>query len=126
MNGESQLIERVLQGLADEMAAQMRRAPTQPFQEAIFSLVYAIIMLNTDLHHPDVLERMDFARFEQNFRLVCSDDSLVSRAQLQQVFRDVQVGSPEARAQAVRLANAARRLLRAGQAPLRPGDWQAG
>ena len=92
MNGESQLIERILQGLADEMASQMKKEPSKEFKETVFSLNYAIIMLNTDLHHPDVLERMQFPNFEKNFRLVCPDETVVSKNQLSGIFEDIQVG----------------------------------
>ena len=93
MNGESQLIERILQELANEMAAQMEESPSEDFKETIFSLNYAIIMLNTDLHHPDVIERMKFPSFEKNFRLVCSDEKIVSQSQLKDIFQDIQVTS---------------------------------
>lgn len=91
MNGESQLIERILQGLADEMASQMHEAPSQDFKDMVFSLNYAVIMLNTDLHHPDVIERMGFDSFQKNFRLVCPDENLVSQEQLRQIYDDIQV-----------------------------------
>ena len=91
MNAESQLIERILQGLADEMAAQMQESPSKDFKDTVFSLNYAIIMLNTDLHHPDVIERMKFPNFEKNFRLVCPDEEIVSKKQLQDIFDDIKV-----------------------------------
>jgi Sec7-like guanine-nucleotide exchange factor len=91
MNGESQLIERILQGLANEMAGQIKQNPDKDFQDTVFSLNYAIIMLNTDLHHPDVIERMKFPNFEKNFRLVCPDEEVVSKAQLQGIFEDIKV-----------------------------------
>ena len=50
-------------------------------------------MLNTDLHHPDVIERMKFPSFEKNFRLVCSDEKIVSQSQLKDIFQDIQVTS---------------------------------
>ena len=91
MNGESQLIERILQGLADEMATQMKDDPGKEFKDTVFSLNYAIIMLNTDLHHPDVIERMQFTAFEKNFRLVCSDEKIVSKKQLKEIYNDIEV-----------------------------------
>jgi Sec7-like guanine-nucleotide exchange factor len=91
MNGESQLIERILQGLADEMAEQMKNDPSKDFKDTVFSLNYAIIMLNTDLHHPDVIERMKFESFEKNFRLVCPDEDIVSKKQLKEIYNDIKV-----------------------------------
>ena len=95
MKGETQMIERILQGLSDEVATR-RELPMnktlKDLKESIFSVVFAIILLNTDLHHPDVVDKMQFESFEKNFRLVIPDEQVVSKRQLTDVYEDIKVG----------------------------------
>lgn len=93
MKGETQMIDRILQELSNQMADQLPLDESikniSGYKDSIFSVIFAVILLNTDLHHPDVVEKMPFASFEKNFRLVQKDENIISKPQLQEIYNDI-------------------------------------
>ncbi|KAK0448274.1 uncharacterized protein EV420DRAFT_1567117 [Desarmillaria tabescens] len=58
--GEAQQINRITETFA--LAAEIRS------EDAVYVLAYSIIMLNTDLHNPQVRKRMSFEEYQKNLR----------------------------------------------------------
>ena len=95
MKGETQVVERILQSLSNRITQDLDHpedVSQESFESTIFSMVFAVLLLNTDQHHPDVIDRMKFNSFEQNFRLVVPDERLVTMKQLRKIFEDIKVG----------------------------------
>ena len=79
--GESQQIERIVELFAeryvecytdDEEDAEEGREPVRPDRDSVFILLYSIIMLNTDLHNPQVKKQMLLADYQRNLRGQCN------------------------------------------------------
>ncbi|PVV02865.1 hypothetical protein BB560_002671 [Smittium megazygosporum] len=85
--GESQQIERIMEAFSNAYFA------TNPddiaTKDAAFILSFAIIMLNTDLHNPQVKSRMTFEDFCKNLRGV-NDGQDFSQNFLTMVYQSIQ------------------------------------
>ncbi|THH32990.1 hypothetical protein EUX98_g1179 [Antrodiella citrinella] len=81
--GESQQISRITETFAEIYIA------TEPAevksQDAVYVLAYSIIMLNTDLHNPQVRKRMTIDDYKRNLRGV-NDGSDFSSEYLQDIY----------------------------------------
>ncbi|KAF3987219.1 hypothetical protein FT663_04040 [Candidozyma haemuli var. vulneris] len=78
--GESQQIERIVELFAqayvecqksftpEELTEEEKNEPVNPDQDAVFVLSYSIIMLNTDLHNPQVKRQMDLDSYKRNLK----------------------------------------------------------
>ncbi|CCK71569.1 Arf family guanine nucleotide exchange factor GEA2 KNAG_0H01550 [Huiozyma naganishii CBS 8797] len=77
--GESQQIERIIEAFSSRYSesqdepdlpdpAAGDETPVQPDADSVFLLSYSIIMLNTDLHNPQVKEHMSFEDYSSNLR----------------------------------------------------------
>ena len=67
--GESQLIERIVTDFSEKYCASSTPEGVAD-QDAVYVLTYAIIMLNTDLHNPNIKgqKRMTYEDFARNLR----------------------------------------------------------
>lgn len=67
--GESQLIERIVTDFSEKYCASSTPDGVAD-QDAVYILTYAIIMLNTDLHNPNIKgqKRMTYEDFAKNLR----------------------------------------------------------
>ncbi|KAG6909836.1 hypothetical protein DXG01_015109 [Tephrocybe rancida] len=71
--GESQQISRITETFASIYFAS---GPEEiKSQDAVYVLAYSIIMLNTDLHNPQVRKRMTFEDYQRNLRQVNDGDN---------------------------------------------------
>lgn len=85
--GESQLIERIVTVFAEKYCSQA--APTGVGKDAVYILTYAIIMLNTDQHNPNMKQaRMSFTDFARNLRGV-NDGQDFDAEYLQGIFDSI-------------------------------------
>lgn len=80
--GESQQIERIVEAFSKKYVADQNYNPEkltvdeeeedmesiQPDSDSVFVLSYSIIMLNTDLHNPQVKEHMSFEDYSGNLK----------------------------------------------------------
>lgn len=73
--GESQQIERIVELFAERYVLCQENVEhnteeevVKPDSDAVFILSYSIIMLNTDLHNPQVKQQMDLEAYERNLR----------------------------------------------------------
>jgi len=66
--GESQQIERILQAFSRHYYISSKESGDKEFanEDAAFILSYAIVMLNTDQHNPQVRNKMTFNDFKRN------------------------------------------------------------
>ncbi|GAA6025135.1 hypothetical protein JCM8202_005730 [Rhodotorula sphaerocarpa] len=64
--GESQQINRITETFAEVYFAT--KPPEIKSQDATYVLAYSVIMLNTDLHNPQVRKRMDLDAYSRNLR----------------------------------------------------------
>ncbi|POY71606.1 hypothetical protein BMF94_5391 [Rhodotorula taiwanensis] len=64
--GESQQINRITETFAEVYFAT--NPPEIRSQDATYVLAYSVIMLNTDLHNPQVRKRMDLEAYSRNLR----------------------------------------------------------
>lgn len=77
--GESQQIERIVELFGEVYvtcqsdkssfcAHEPDQEPVTPDRDAVFVLSYSIIMLNTDLHNPQVKQQMDLDAYKRNLK----------------------------------------------------------
>lgn len=78
--GESQQIERIVELFAEAYVSSQTKEnsvvpedvedkePVLPDRDAVFILSYSIIMLNTDLHNPQVKKSMEFDAYRKNLK----------------------------------------------------------
>ncbi|CCF59695.1 hypothetical protein KAFR_0H02860 [Kazachstania africana CBS 2517] len=76
--GESQQIERIIEAFSISYVEsqdyssgneeETEEEPVQPDSDSVFVLSYSIIMLNTDLHNPQVREHMSFEDYSNNLK----------------------------------------------------------
>ncbi|PIA13396.1 Sec7-domain-containing protein, partial [Coemansia reversa NRRL 1564] len=93
--GESQQIERIMETFADAYFAS--DPPDIATKDAAFILAFAVIMLNTDQHSPQVKVRMRYDDFARNLRGV-NDGQDFQREFLEAVYaaiRDHEIVFPE-------------------------------
>ncbi|WFD20073.1 GDP/GTP exchange factor for ARF [Malassezia caprae] len=64
--GEAQQIARITETFAHKYF--LTRPPGIRSEDAVYVLAYSIIMLNTDLHNPQVTRRMTIADYQRNLR----------------------------------------------------------
>lgn len=72
-------------------------ASVQPDADSVFVLSYSIIMLNTDLHNPQVKEHMSFADYSGNLKGCCNEKDF-PRWYLDRIYvsiRDKEIVMPE-------------------------------
>ncbi|KAK4697919.1 golgi-specific brefeldin A-resistance guanine nucleotide exchange factor 1, partial [Phenoliferia sp. Uapishka_3] len=84
--GESQQINRITETFAEVYFAT--NPPEIKSQDAVYVLSYSIIMLNTDLHSPQVRARMDIAAYSRNLRGV-NDGTDFSPEYLKSVYDSI-------------------------------------
>lgn len=84
--GESQQIERITDTFAAKYFAS--KPAEIKTQDAVHVLAFAIIMLNTDLHNPQVRKRMSFEDFKRNLRGV-NDNSDFSPEFLKAIYDSI-------------------------------------
>ncbi|EED83660.1 predicted protein [Postia placenta Mad-698-R] len=70
--GESQQIDRITETFAESYFAT--NPPEIKSQDAVYVLAFSIIMLNTDLHNPQVRKRMTIEDYMRNLRSVNAGD----------------------------------------------------
>lgn len=83
--GESQQIERIIEAFSSAYCENQDYDPSkisdnaeddistvQPDADSVFILSYSIIMLNTDLHNPQVKEHMSFEDYSGNLKGCCN------------------------------------------------------
>ncbi|KAF2226745.1 hypothetical protein BDZ85DRAFT_293638 [Elsinoe ampelina] len=87
--GESQLIERIVTEFAEKYCGNGNPEGVAS-KDAVYVLTYAIIMLNTDQHNPNLKaqNRMDFTAFSRNLRGV-NDGKDFDPAYLQDIFDSI-------------------------------------
>ncbi|KAJ3741888.1 hypothetical protein DFH05DRAFT_1503047 [Lentinula detonsa] len=84
--GESQQIARITETFASEYFAA---GPVEiKSEDAVYVLAYSVIMLNTDLHNPQVRKRMSFEEYQKNLRGV-NDGSDFSPEFLQEIYDSI-------------------------------------
>lgn len=66
--GESQQIERIIEKFAEHYVASAGNKEHVADKDSAFVLSYAVIMLNTDLHNPQVKQPMKLEEFKRNLR----------------------------------------------------------
>ncbi|KAI7835063.1 hypothetical protein BX661DRAFT_168235 [Kickxella alabastrina] len=93
--GESQQIERIMEAFATAYVAS--GSPDIATKDAAFILSYAVVMLNTDQHSPQVRGRMRLPDFARNLRGVNdgSDFGEVFLSDLFAAVRDSEIVFPE-------------------------------
>ncbi|XP_057976133.1 ARF guanine-nucleotide exchange factor GNL2-like [Malania oleifera] len=85
--GESQKIQRILEAFSDKFYVQQ---PSQLFvsKDAVFIFCYSLIMLNTDLHNPQVKKKMTEEEFIRNNRAINGGKDL-PREYLSEFFHSI-------------------------------------
>ncbi|ETO24671.1 hypothetical protein RFI_12486, partial [Reticulomyxa filosa] len=78
--GEGQKIDRIMQKFAERYCLQNENAFRQA--DDAYILAYSIIMLNVNLHNPNVKSRMTKEQFVKNTMLAITDTSLSTRIEL--------------------------------------------
>lgn len=66
--GESQLIENIFEKFAEEYCKGEGNTEEVENSDSAFVLSYAVVLLNTDLHSPQVKKRMTVDQFKSNLR----------------------------------------------------------
>lgn len=66
--GESQQIERIIEKFAEHYVESENNTKDVADKDSAFVLSYAVIMLNTDLHNPQVKRHMTNEEFKRNLR----------------------------------------------------------
>ncbi|OEL36569.1 ARF guanine-nucleotide exchange factor GNL2 [Dichanthelium oligosanthes] len=87
--GESQKIGRILEAFSERFFEQ-QQATARVFatKDAAFILCYSLIMLNTDLHNPQVKKKMSEEDFIRNNRAI-DDKKDLPREYLSELFRSI-------------------------------------
>lgn len=104
--GESQQIERIVEIFAAQYVScqnyeagnnNEEEEPVTPDRDAVFILSYSIIMLNTDLHNPQVKNQMDFESYKRNLRGVYNGGDFPSwyLSKIYHAIRDREIIMPE-------------------------------
>jgi brefeldin A-resistance guanine nucleotide exchange factor 1 len=91
--GESQKIDRITEAFAKSYFAQQRRTVFHTW-DGVHILTFSIIMLNTDLHSPQIKKRMSIQEFIRNNRGINQDKDRnlyenVPQAVLEEVYHTV-------------------------------------
>ncbi|TVU50203.1 hypothetical protein EJB05_01567, partial [Eragrostis curvula] len=85
--GESQKIQRVLEAFSEHFFEQQTTGVFAT-KDAAFILCYSLIMLNTDLHNPQVKKKMSEEDFIRNNRAI-NDRKDLPREYLQELFHSI-------------------------------------
>lgn len=85
--GESQKIQRVLEAFSERFFEQ-QTAGVFATKDAAFILCYSVIMLNTDLHNPQVKKKMSEEDFIRNNRAI-NDKKDLPREYLSELFHSI-------------------------------------
>ncbi|KAF5344049.1 hypothetical protein D9757_013881 [Collybiopsis confluens] len=86
LSGESQQIARITEVFA---ATFFAAKPAEiKSEDAVYVLAYSVIMLNTDLHNPQVKKRMSIEEYQRNLRGV-NDGSDFSSEFLQEIYDSI-------------------------------------
>ncbi|KIK63700.1 hypothetical protein GYMLUDRAFT_221940 [Collybiopsis luxurians FD-317 M1] len=84
--GEAQQIARITEVFASTYFAA--GPPEIKSEDAVYVLAYSVIMLNTDLHNPQVKKRMSIEEYQRNLRGV-NDGSDFSAEFLQEIYDSI-------------------------------------
>ncbi|XP_039853782.1 ARF guanine-nucleotide exchange factor GNL2-like [Panicum virgatum] len=85
--GESQKIQRILEAFSERFFEQ-QTAGVFATKDAAFILCYSLIMLNTDLHNPQVKKKMSEEDFIRNNRAI-NDKKDLPREYLSELFHSI-------------------------------------
>ncbi|KAF5392909.1 hypothetical protein D9757_001066 [Collybiopsis confluens] len=86
LSGESQQIARITEVFA---ATFFAAKPAEiKSEDAVYVLAYSVVMLNTDLHNPQVKKRMSIEEYQRNLRGV-NDGSDFSSEFLQEIYDSI-------------------------------------
>ncbi|KAL6842095.1 hypothetical protein ACP4OV_028074 [Aristida adscensionis] len=85
--GESQKIQRILEAFSERFFEQ-QTAGVFATKDAAFILCYSVIMLNTDLHNPQVKKKMSEEDFIRNNRAI-NDKKDLPREYLSELFHSI-------------------------------------
>lgn len=114
--GEAQQIARITETFARKYFAS--RPPGIRSEDAVYVLAYSIIMLNTDLHNPQVTRRMTTADYQRNLRGV-NDGADFDQAYLAAIYDGIrrrEIVMPEEHAGQLGFDYAWKELLRRARA----------
>lgn len=75
--GEAQKIDRILQAFARAYFAANPDTKALPSEDAVYTLVFSIVLLNTDAHNPHLSRRFKMTKmdFVRNYQRLLDDDS---------------------------------------------------
>ncbi|WFD35252.1 GDP/GTP exchange factor for ARF [Malassezia cuniculi] len=110
--GEAQQIARITETFARAYYASS--PPGIRSEDAVYVLAYSVIMLNTDLHNPQVTRRMSIADYQRNLRGVNDGEDFdpAYLAQLYDSIRRREIVMPEEHAGELGFSYAWKELLR--------------
>ena len=82
--GEAQKIDRIMEKFADRFCEC--NPYVFPNADVVYTLSYSIIMLNTDLHSPNVKDKISEDSYVKNFRQLDSEGQTVSEDVLREIY----------------------------------------
>lgn len=88
--GESQQIERIFEKFASQYCMGSGNKDDVANGDAAFVLSYAVIMLNTDLHNPQIKRHMTLDQFKRNLR-DANDSKNFREEYLEDIYRAIKV-----------------------------------
>lgn len=89
MPGEAQKINRVVENFARVYYAQQSENGIFKSEDSIHILSYSIIMLNTDLHNPEVKTKMTMDQFIRNNRGINNEEDF-PRDMLEEIYKSIE------------------------------------
>lgn len=87
--GEAQKIDRIVEAFADQYCATSRNEALDKIPDLVFQLAFTIVMLNTDLHSPQIKDKMSFEAFVTNCRGL-EQGASIPEAVLREIYTDVE------------------------------------
>lgn len=95
--GESQQIERIMEKFAERYCEFKSNTEFVADKDAAFILSYAVIMLNTDLHNPQVKSHMTNEEFSRNLRKMNAGEDFSPEylASVYSAIKDKEIVMPE-------------------------------
>lgn len=75
--GEAQKIDRILQAFARAYFADNPDSAALPSEDAVYTLAFSVVLLNTDAHNPHLAKRYKMTKsdFVRNYQRLLDDDS---------------------------------------------------
>lgn len=86
--GEAQKIERVVEAFARAYIRNQNGEEEEQSETLIFQLAFMSVMLNTDLHSPQVRDKMSLAQFISNCKGLEGGDA-IPEARLKAIYEDI-------------------------------------